>query len=247
MKSSRIVLAAVALLCAVAGTFAIVAPSSAAPGRTATAKPKVGQCRDLTAAQGDPMANNSPTVPCSSPHTTYTFAVPNLARGVDAKHLSAAKFLTAGVDACTPRWHKFLGRSWGIEDQTMFSYMFFAPTKAQRAHGARWVRCDLILQSGGDINVLPAAHRPLLQGPLSNSVRRCRNQGGVYVTCDQTHVTRTAAFFNVMSKKRPTPTQFIRLGEKNCPVGDRAFFGWPNKYNWALGDRAEVCYRHTTS
>ncbi|MCW2785408.1 MAG: hypothetical protein JWP74_1925 [Marmoricola sp.] len=246
MNVTRPALAAVALALALAGTIAIVAPSNAAPDRAA-AKPKTGLCRNLTTAQGGPMTNDSPTVSCSSPHTTYTFAVPNLPKKVDAKHLSSSKFEVAGIDVCTPGYRKLLGGSWGAEDQTMFSFTFFTATKAQRAQGARWVRCDLILVDANQLTDLPTVHRPLLKGGTTDAVRRCYDQSGDYVPCTETHNLRSATFFTVHGKKYLSEKKFIKLGEKNCPKADRAYFGWPNKYSWALGDHAEVCYRNTTS
>jgi hypothetical protein len=249
MKTPRILLALIALLCAVAATFTIVAPSNAAAGRAAQlpARPKVGQCRNLTTAQGDPMTNNSPTVPCTGPHTTYTFAVPNLPKKVNAKHLSAKALETAGIGMCTPGYRKLLGGTWGAEDETMFSYTFFAPTKAQRAAGARWIRCDLILTNADQIVALPSVHRPVLAGAVSDAFRRCYTQQGTYVPCADEHAARAMTYVNVKATKYLTAKKFVQLGEKVCPKSDRAFFNWPNKYNWALGDRALLCYRSTAS
>lgn len=246
MKTPRILLPAIALGFAAAGTFAVIAPSSASPSHL-TSKPAVGRCRNLTAAQAAPMTNSSPTVPCSSPHTTYTFAVPNLPRSVNVKHLTSAKLEVAGIRACMPGYRKLLGRSWGVEEQSVLNFSFFAPPAAQRAHGARWVRCDLILIDGPKLGQLPTVHRPVLGSGIPDAVRRCYTQDGHYVPCTETHNERAVTAITVHSTKRLTEQQFIKQGEARCPAGDRAFFSWPNKYDWALGDHVEVCYRATRS
>jgi hypothetical protein len=233
---------------ALTGLVLIGAPAGAVTDHPATKlppKPKVGQCRNLTPAQAAPSANNSPTTPCSEPHTTYTFAVANVAKRVNLKHISAAKFQKAGLDVCNPRFNKLLGRTYLVRDQSAFTYIFFGPTKAQRAAGARWIRCDLAVDGVSGFLDLPPVHRPLLSGPLTNAERRCLTSQRNTVPCTEAHVLRSVGAFTVKKHKMPTIAQLTALGAKHCPSAD--YYSWPSKYRWSAGDHVEVCYRSTTT
>lgn len=247
MKAPRTVLVACALSCALAGALAIVAPSNAAPDSSA-AKPEAGQCRQLTPAQGEPSSNNSPTVSCSDPHTNYTYAVPTVPRRIKFKKISSAQFSKLGLSLCGgPRFDKALGRTDLVRDQTVYGSMFFGPSKAQRADGARWMRCDLFLLAGRDLGELPPTQHPMLQGPITDAVRRCLTHDHYFTTCITAHAYRSVTAFTVHSKKYPTKAQFTAQGRKHCPSSANDFFSWPFKSDWSTGDRGEVCYHATTS
>src|SRR5204863_3635212 len=82
---------------------------------------------------------------CFRNHSTKTFSVetdpPSLH---DALPISAA-MSKVGFQTCQPKFVTTLGSTAENQHLTAYDFIFFAPTSAQRAAGARWVRCDLVL------------------------------------------------------------------------------------------------------
>ncbi|HET6152706.1 MAG TPA: septum formation family protein [Marmoricola sp.] len=247
MTRTRILPLVAAALTALFCLAALAAPSGAAASQAAKApaKPKVGQCRNLTNAQSAALSDNSPTVPCSSPHTTYTFAVANAPKSVNMKHISSAKLGTVGLSVCLPRFHKTLGAPWTVGDQTLYQFTYFNPTKAQRNHGARWFRCDLVFVDSGHLDALPITHRPFIPSPMPDSIRRCITSANRYTPCVEGHAYRPFAAFTFKAKKYPKRAVFVKEGAAHCPSATN--YSWAPKVLWNAGDHAEICYRSTTS
>jgi hypothetical protein len=116
-------------------------PSVALPTRSSSApspsvhvpSPAVGQCRNTAA--NDSWVDDTPTVDCSKTHTLETVAV---IKPVEKLTLAQAKQLVA---SCESPEVNYLG----IADREVRTIVLavFWPSKAQRAAGQNWVRCDV--------------------------------------------------------------------------------------------------------
>lgn len=244
MVRNRIVDAFAALALAL-GTFALNGPAGAAQA-TLAARPKVGQCRNLTPAQANGVSDTSAPIPCSRPHTARTFAVADVPTNVHYKTLNYAGLYSVGLRVCIPRFWKTLGSTATTRDQSAFTYVFFAPTKAQRANGARWVRCDLTMQGGNGFLPLPATPSPVLKNGITTSTRRCLDSQNLRTNCSSAHIRRSRTAFVVKSQTYQSHAQFIATAERRCPHAD-TFYTRPDKTTWNLGDHVIVCYLTTTS
>jgi hypothetical protein len=256
VRTNRI-LASLAALLVVASGFALLttAPSNAAAGRAAQlpAKPRVGQCRTTTFAQSFNMADSHKPVPCSKAHTMHTFAVPNVPKRLAYKNIGAAKLEQVAVTACTRPFWKALGGSFATRDETAYTWVYFAPTKAQRKAGARWLRCDVILPM-----TLPGATSSQL-APLSNlpfpvignrsitdAIRSCLTavNHGYVTTCDHPHAARSDRTFTIASATKPSQATVNAAAATKCPA-EHAIA--PYYRYWDFGDHTIVCYSTTTS
>ena len=229
------------VLAAVAALFA--ACLMATPANAAA--PVAGHCYKLSYAATLAPTTSAHYVSCSVPHTTKTFAVVTVPSGVDYKHITTAGMTKVGVNACLPKFGKALGSTPETRHLTAYDYVFFAPTAAQRAAGARWVRCDLILLAGKYLLPLPTNTFPVIQGPVTDTTKRCLvGSDHLYTTCARSHVYRSWAAY-ILSGTYRTQTQFIAAGHQRCP--DAEYFTWPGKISWTAGDHVLVCYDRTTT
>ncbi|MCW2785409.1 MAG: hypothetical protein JWP74_1926 [Marmoricola sp.] len=254
MSRTRI-LAVLAALLAVALSVTVLSGSSeAASTRMAKkpVKPKVGQCRTTTFAQGFGYSDTRKPVSCSKAHTMRTFAVVTIPKKVNLKHLNAKQIGETALEICSPRFSKALGSSYTTRDQTSYEWSFFIPTAKQRKAGARWMRCDVNLLAtppGGsaELATLPNLPFPMIGSrPITDAIRRCLSDAThTYLTiCSRAHAARSDQTFKMAGSSYPSAKAFTNAADSACP-GKR--FTAPYSYDWTLGDRTVVCYTATTS
>ena len=159
--------------------------------------PVVGACRVLTAADIEPSSNNTPTVPCSSPHTSVTIAVESFpAAQITNKNLSSGALGNQALQRCTAAWKRTVGGNRTSQHTALLGLAYYLPNQVQLSKGARWFRCDLVLggQDGLPLQNLPAKVDGLLDPPVPESVQACRTTPdfttGHAVPCDQHHVLK---------------------------------------------------------
>jgi len=242
MSRTRILVVAAALLAAAV----LITPAEAASNRAAAA-PVVGRCYNLTYAQAGAASSSVHYVACSSTHTTKTVAVPTVPSGTDYKNISDAAAVKLGVTLCQPKFFKYLGSTPENRHLTAYDYLFFIPTAAQRAAGARWMRCDLLLAGGKAVLPLPPASNstPVLTGPITDSIKRCLvGTEHLRTTCDHNHQYRSSSAYTLPGTGYRTPSQFTAAGAQRCP--DAEYFTWPSKNGWTAGDHVLVCFDKTT-
>jgi len=217
----------------------------------AAATPVVGECRSLTVTEAFAKTNTTPPIDCSQAHNTRVIAVRNLPGGATYDDLTNAQIVRASAKICHPALLAAVSENYLVFDLTSYSYVFFEPTKQQRADGARWLRCDLTLVHGHTYGDLPTDAVPVVRGGhVPNSARRCLNGTTFFVTtCAASHTYRATGSFTVLSKRFPGTKEMIRLGNKRCParVSSRRFrFSWKTKQNYnAYHDHVMVCYTQT--
>lgn len=212
-------------------------------------QPTVGECRDLDMTQGAQKSNGTAPIDCASAHTTRVIAVGRLPRGLgwDA---APARLDSASARVCLPALDAALGGTASLRDMSAYSALWFIPNKVQRAHGARWFRCDLALLGGTRLLPLPTDETPALDAsPLPDSVARCLTARNFYrTTCARTHAFRATGTFRMRQDAFPTQRQFDAAVVKRCPaLVSSAAWRWSarGKDAWKLGDHTVVCYSKT--
>jgi hypothetical protein len=237
MSRSRLVLVVAALF----ATTLFAAPASAAT-------PVVGRCYNLTYNQTLSASSTAPSVSCSSTHTTKTIAVRMVPNDTDYKHITDAQAFKLAATLCYPKFVAYLGSTQEDQHLTAYELLFFLPTAWQRANGARWMRCDLVLFAGTAVAALPAASNssPVLTGPLTDSIKRCLvTSDHLSTPCSRTHSYRSSAAYTVSGTLYRTHDQWVAKGKSLCPTAE--YFTWPSKNGWNAGDHVLVCYDRTAA
>jgi hypothetical protein len=230
----------VTLLVATLGTLSPAQADAAAP-----AAPKVGQCHQLSwsRAAGSYSDSKAP-VACSKRHDLQTLAVvtsPVSLAGMTEDQLSDAEA------ACFRPYWKAMGPLVRLR-QTAYSLFTFVPTAAERAAGARWIRCDVALvHSAGRLASL-ARHRlrsPVVHRRIDDSIRLCLTARGHYATiCDQPHRFRSTKAFRLNQAAYPTSDQASAAARKRCR-STTSYLTWPSEEQWTRGNHIVVCYDRT--
>ena len=137
------------------------APSSTRSSTTADVPPpaEVGQCRNTPAKNLglDVWVDDTPVVDCSKPHTLETAAV---IKPVEKLTLAQARQLAA---SCETPVVNYLGISFPAI-RTLADQVVYWPSRAQRAAGQNWLRCDVGVQA------TTGAHLATLRGSLRGAV-----------------------------------------------------------------------------
>ena len=213
------------------------------PGEAAGARPKVGQCHQLTWAAAAAASDTKPPVACGRRHNLQTFAV--VTASTPLAGLTPEQRSDLGARLCTPKFNRFVGRTEAMRAQSAYTFAFFAPTDAQIAAGANWFRCDLgKLASNRYAPRHGRLTRPVLPRHLSDSVRLCLTRAGWGTTCDRKHAWRSTKAFILRQSAYPTPEQVGPVADRKCPKG-WDYARWSTPQGWALGHHAVVCYDKT--
>jgi len=215
-------------------------------------QPSVGQCRNYTMDAALKESNNSPVVVCSNTHTARVLAVPMLPSGM-TWNASVDKLALVMEKACYPALVKALGRTVKKQHLSAYGIMWFIPTATQRQHGARWIRCDVVLQGGQQLRAIPKDTSPMLpSGSLPKSVARCVTGTQRLITiCGKTHNYRASAATLVDRTTYPGSSTLASIAKKRCPglvSTPRSWYAtWAARSGWVAGDHMIVCYSHVSN
>ena len=246
-------LAAASAALATVGSLLLAAPSTAGTGDTAADgpdyhRPSVGDCRQMSWQEITQASDPPATVDCSTPHSARTIAVPSLPQ--DVGYTDQARLERIATRACTPAEEHALGRTRLVQRQTAYQWVWFVPTTSEWDHGARWLRCDLVLLGGQAVLTLPTDRVPALpSGRLPRSVARCLvGRDAITTVCARKHQWRAVGGFVLDQKRYPTNARAVRRIERRCAgIVGAATFSWTyaSKAVWAMGRHEVVCYRKT--
>ncbi len=226
---------------AIAAAAMVAAPAAdAGPGYH---EPDVGECHDYGLRGLNSESESRKPVSCDEPHTALTVAVVRVPKPVLA---DPERVLATVGTRCYKKMFDVLGVSTKVRAQTAYSLAYFLPTKAERAKGARWVRCDLYLAGGRKLMNLPD---PLVDRPLDDSVTRClqiRRGTALTTVCSRSHDYRVAGVVKLRGAY-PGPERFKSLAGKRCPrlAGPKGYYTFPSRVAWSAGDKRLTCYRKT--
>jgi hypothetical protein len=203
--------------------------------------PKVGECHDLSLKDVAAPSDTKKPVPCASRHTTQTVAVvpapPEASKGSDT-----ARAFAVGT-ACGEGFKKVVGGDSKARAKTLYSLAWFMPTKAQKAKGATWMRCDVTLSDEHHAYEL-TGKVPLLDDGVKKGERRCGrlkpgNDAWEFVPCTTKHQFVADKF--VQAAAGVTWKQAEKAAEKAC-FAEGGLFSWSLPEQWAIGDRWYVCW-----
>jgi hypothetical protein len=223
-----------------------IAPTSqAAPPDPGFHQPDAGACHQYGVEGLSSNSDSVPPVSCDGPHTALTVASISLPQRVDIA--DAFSIFSYAGDRCLHAWNDAVSPEPTTRALSAYAVTFFIPSDSELARGARWVRCDVYLSGGNQLQQLPV---PLISGPpLDDAVARCTRRSGLgaaLTVCARKHSYRAVAFLQLHGTY-PTPEQFARIAARRCPAlaGGRYRFDVPNLFVWQAGTRGLVCSRKT--
>jgi hypothetical protein len=181
----------------VPGTASPGSDGSAAP-ESGQATPAVGECRGPVDLQIiDAAADTRETVDCDGGHGSETFWVGEMDPAIDAwppADEQAGEVLNTQVDEeCTGRHLEYLGFDAGqapnLPPDRLQLFAYFIPTEADFADGARWFRCDALVEplNAAETTSIDGTLEDVYGSPLPVSYRLCEGRLGLTVACDDVH------------------------------------------------------------
>jgi hypothetical protein len=229
--------------------LAMSSPAHATATDPFVGAPTVGTCTTMTPQQGNAISDHSAQVACSKAHTAEVAGVVKLPAGVRWSTASSDKLFSIVADRCGPKVDALLGRDARTRDSSAYSYVWFEPTKNQRAKGARWLSCSVVLRKGAKLASLPTSTSPFLpDGALPDKVARCLNTKAFRTTCAAVHSWRASGTF-VVPGKWPGAKALKKKASRKCQSRvHSAAYRWTymDKATWNLGhDHVVVCYTKT--
>jgi hypothetical protein len=208
--------------------------------------PVVGECHLYKYAEVNHASEKSKAIPCDQKHTAQVIAVVKVPRRIP--FVDDLAVFDATGPKCYHALAKTLGGNLSFRALSAYNFAFFVPTKAEQAEGARWVRCDLILEGGRRLMPLPTPF--LSKRPLSDDVARCLLRAGpalLPTVCARRHDYRAAGIVKLKGTYK-TPRAFLSIAAKRCPAiaGKGWVVTYPNDIAWRAGNREITCSRATS-
>ncbi|MEQ6899907.1 septum formation family protein [Nocardioides sp. YIM 152588] len=212
--------------------------------------PEVGTCHDYGKKVYFAVSDTKPAVKCKEDHTAYTSAVVYLPDDMEwhqpTEEKYVAKFIRKVQPACDTANRKALDTDWRTFMKTAYTGAIFEPTDEQKEHGARWIRCDLILRTwAGRLQDLPA-RKPALK-KITAAERSCLalRDGGAWLTsCDRKHHYKATHNHLFPRGKYPSDRKYYRYLNKYC-TGTAQHPGYGRmgyQSAWIAGNRVLQCY-----
>lgn len=234
----------VVILSLLLGVSVLPACGVADPDGPYLATPKVGECHRLSVEAIRRASDTRQPVPCSAKHTSRTVAVvPQPSKkGASAQGEPGDAEAVAVGKACADGFVRLVGGSSRERAESLYNLAWFTPTKAQRAKGATWLRCDVTLTN--DRRAYPIiGKRPLLKDGLQDRERLCghlipgEDAKWEFVPCSAEHVFVPAKFIKAGSDV--TVANARAAAKKACHDG---LYTWSPPTQWGVGDRWLVCW-----
>lgn len=211
--------------------------------------PTVGTCSTMTPKQGAARSDHSQAVACTKSHTAEVAGVVKLPKRLKFATATNEQLFRVVAANCAPKVDALLGRNAATRDLSAYSLRWFSPTKNQRAKGARWLSCSVVLVHFTQLADLPTTTSPFLpDGALPNSVARCLTKSVFLTLCKASHAWRATGTFAVPGTF-PGAKALDKKATRKCVsrVHSRAYrWTYADKDTWNLThDRVVVCYTKT--
>jgi hypothetical protein len=241
---------------ATAASLALTAVATMSPANAGGAAapmagaPTVGTCSTMTAAQAAARSDHSTVVGCSKPHTAQVAGVVKLPSRLKWDEASKRDLYRVIASRCLPKFAAVLGRNTRARDSSAYDLLWFAPTKAQIAQGARWLSCSVELRRARSLANLPTSSTPFLpDGKLPGKVARCLTKSALTTRCSATHRWRATGAFAVSGAYPGTKKLNNKANEKcrsRVMPGKPYRWTYQDKITWNVGgDHVVVCYSET--
>jgi len=245
-KSALRMVAAAAIAALIATTLMAAPPAASSQSEEPVARanyrvPKVGECHLRTLKEASGAASARGEVPCTERHTLMTIAVKRLTGKVNWEDQSA---LYRKIEKkCWNALANHLGGSDLVRAQTAYTWFWFRPSNRQRAHGAKWLRCDIALYGQNRLMPLPT-EVALTSAELPDRIRQCLTPEGTLTVCARPHAFRSVGAFRITGGY-PSADRARSLALRKCDrfVSTRgSAWTFPSRGEWAAGYRSMVCY-----
>ncbi len=185
-------------------------PGTAAPGaggsipsQPVQATPVVGECRGpVTATIIDAPTDPRPVVPCDQPHGNETFFVGTMDPSITSwpgEDTSTTTFDRQVDQACTSRHEAYVGlaaaAAEALPPDRVQSFAYFVPTKSDFAAGARWFRCDAVVEpvDPGEATTIVGTLKDVYAQPLPVGYRVCEAALNRLTACAKKHLVEYLA------------------------------------------------------
>jgi hypothetical protein len=218
------------------------ATSAAPAGPAYHAKPKLGECHKLTLKDISAESDTKKPVPCSDKHTTLTIAVVKTP-GAAARGSNDAQAYAVGK-ACGTALNKVLGADAETRAKTLYSLAWFLPTKAQKAKGAAWMRCDVTLTDQRHAYALKNK-TPFLDDDPEDNERVCgrinpdKDDSWELVPCSVKHQFVPRKY--IPAAKGTSFKDAEVKAEKACKTHG-PLYTWSHAEKWGSGERFYICW-----
>lgn len=206
------------------------------------AKPKVGECHNLTIKDIRADAETKKPVPCSQRHTSVTVAVVTATKATSSGKGNARTFAVG--KACSAGFKKFLGSDSKTRAKTLYSLAWFNPTKAQKAKGAKWMRCDVTLTAANRAFPIKGEQPLLDDGPTKAELACGRLAEGekvawLFVPCATEHQFVLTDMFEAPADASYTGAE--KAAKEAC-LTNGGLYSWSHADQWGIGDRWYSCW-----
>ncbi|MEV7431054.1 septum formation family protein [Nocardioides sp. NPDC092400] len=212
-------------------------PASAAPLR----EPRDRACYRMAYAEAVAPTTAAPTVPCSEPHTSTTYAVGELDTVVGGHLLAVdSERVQQQVAAeCPRRLGSFVGGDRTALRLSMLRSVWFTPTVEESDAGADWFRCDVVALAGperlapltgrvaGVLDRPAAAQRWAMCGTAGPDARDFRR-----VLCSAPHAWRAVSVVDLGTGRYPGAGPARAAGQGPCEDAGRAAAADPLSFEW---------------
>jgi hypothetical protein len=192
------VAAAAAVVLLVSGLFAGAATAGESETDPMLGAPAVGDCYDLTYKQASEESTREATVDCSRKHTLLVGAVGQVPESFDWE--DSADNYKYSHKICDPFWKKYYDLTEPRSYLTLLRGNWFTPTEAQRDNGARWISCEIGLDTDGKLLPLPAGGPATMTRKPVDSIARCADARYRVTPCSKAHAWRATYAFGVKAK-----------------------------------------------
>ena len=256
------------LACLVAATLTACSSAPLAPassperGGSSKATPRLGACYVLTPKDTASPTSTVPSVPCSQPHTSETFAIGTLPESTGSGYRDKAHGRWV-YGTCEKAFEKFLALDESRAMRVTLSWAWFRPSEADWKDGTRWYRCDLV---GGTAQAsayrpLPRTARGLFRAKPPEQWSLCARGPSVLrskkVGCTQAHDWRAVTTVKLGKPKAAYPgDRLVQVQSRdfcsdsvgawmNYPVDYEFGYTWFHEAEWKAGNRRTICWAKT--
>jgi hypothetical protein len=207
--------------------------------------PEVGSCHLYSWRDFGALTEPRDPVSCDAEHTAVTMHVKRLRGEVDWHEPN--RLISRSTTPCLRAIVRTLGGGELTYLKTAYKPAWFLPTKAQRASGAKWIRCDIVKYSVRSLLPL-GTDLHLGDEEIPDDVARCLNPEGLLTPCSVPHRWRATGFLQLAGALPPSQEESRQLANRRCPakVTTRDFtYRVSLDYEWRAGIKGLICYSRT--
>lgn len=227
---------------------AAILPAASAPAAASdplAGAPTVGECRSYTAEDRMGWTEDSGPSDCASRHTAVVVKVEIAPSKYELAGRPSAQLLDFARETCQPAWQQAVGVTHAQGHLVAYTWTWFAPTKAQLALGARWIRCDVNIYDGQALGALPAS-TPFVDGNIDRVDRKCLTAKGFVTSCANSHKWISRGIITVPAGAYSTARQDT-VARRKCQgtlKRSDARYLWIriSEVAWKAGERHMVCF-----